>query len=549
MGLTPYPHQLEQSKSVSDAWGGGERNVLAVAPTGSGKTVIAAHKVSEHNGYSCTIAHRSELVSQLSIAYAQEEIPHNIIGPTSLIKNCVTLQMQKVGKSFFRPNADCTVASVDTLVRRMGAMGNWGKQQSLWVQDEAHHVQQANKWGRVLNLFPNAKGLGFTATTRRNDGHGLGAWNDGVFHAMVLGKDLRWHIDNGWLTDYAIYVIPNNLDLSKVKTGSDGDFVRAQAAAAVRKSTIMGDVVKHYIEHTYGKLGITFATDVSESQEIADKFNVAGVPAACIHAGTPAIERYKLLRKFENREILQLVNCDIFGEGFDLPAIEVCSFARPTASWALYVQQFGRALRKLEGKKVAYIFDHVGNVFRHFGPPDRPITHSLERAEKRVSSAQILMYKVCANPTCNRVYERFLKDCPFCGYAPKPVERSTPDYVEGDLEELSPAALRFLRGEIDKIDQSVESYRTQLFVKRCPPAGIIRHTRFHSERQAAQGHLRECIAVWAGVQRSKGRKDSESHKLFWLLFGVDVLTAQTYGPKEANDLTVAISKQLTGDSN
>jgi superfamily II DNA or RNA helicase len=35
----------------------------------------------------------------------------------------------------------------------------------------------------------------------------------------------------------------------------------------------------------------------------------------------------------------------LFGEGFDLPAIEVVSFARPTESFALFSQQFGRALR------------------------------------------------------------------------------------------------------------------------------------------------------------------------------------------------------------
>ena len=36
-----------------------------------------------------------------------------------------------------------------------------------------------------------------------------------------------------------------------------------------------------------------------------------------------------------------LVNVDLFGEGFDLPAIEIVIMARPTASFILYTQQFG----------------------------------------------------------------------------------------------------------------------------------------------------------------------------------------------------------------
>lgn len=544
MGVTLYPHQATQSQEIDAAWASGNRNVLAVAPTGAGKTVIAAHKIHEHPGPSCVIAHRQELVSQLSVAIAKEGIQHNIVGPSNVIKLCVNLHMQKIGRAYFNSDAKCTVAGVDTLLRRMGRLSGWGKSISLWVQDEAHHVQKKNKWGKVLDLFPNARGLGFTATPRRSDGHGLGEWNDGVFNTIVDGPNLRWLIKNRWLTDYTIYAPPNNLDLSAVPVGASGEFVADKAAVALHRSTVYGDVVKHYLSIAPGKLGVTFAPNVKDAQEIADKFNAAGVPAAMIHAGTPDRERYQLLQRYERREILQLVNVDIFGEGFDLPAIEVCSFARPTASWALYVQQFGRALRLMEGKERAIIIDHVGNVLRHGGPPDRLIKHTLERQEKTASANTVQLYKVCANPVCNKVYSRFLRECPYCGYYPVPAVRSGPDYVDGDLLELSPEALAFLRGEVDKVDQPADEYRTGLFVRRCPPDGIIRNVRLHEAHQAAQVPLRHKIALWGGAQRAIGRPDHESYRLFWLLFGTDVLTAQTLKPGAAAELTNRIHLQL-----
>jgi DNA repair protein RadD len=545
MGYTLYPHQQVLCNDVDDAWNAGYRNVLAVAFTGFGKTVLAAHHIHRHVGKSIVIAHRQELVSQLSIACAQEGIRHNIIGPKdgSLVRTCVKLQMQRVGSAFYHPDADCTVAGVDTLCQRRGSLVDWGKSISLWVQDEAHHVQKNNKWGRVLDLFPNARGLGYTATPKRTDGHGLAEWNDGVFHAMVQGPSPRWLINNDWLTDYTIYAPPNDLDMSKVKTGADGDFLRAQAAEAVRKSTVMGDVVEHYLRLAPGKLGVTFSPDVADAQEITDRFNAAGVPAVMICAKTSDSDRYQALRKFERRDILQLINVDIFGEGFDLPAIEVVSFARPTASWALYVQQFGRALRKMDGKDRAIIIDHVGNVLRHNGPPDQDIKYSLERAEKKTSSPPQL-YKVCGNPLCNRVYDRFRKVCPYCEYFTKPVLRSGPEYVDGDLEELSPEVLSHLRGKVDQVDADPEAYRAQLFVRRCPPAGIIRNVRNHTDRQAVQGVLRNRMEWWAGLQLRNGLSLAECDKMFYLQFGIDKLTAMTLNPEPAAELTENIYKQL-----
>jgi len=59
---------------------------------------------------------------------------------------------------------------------------------------------------------------------------------------------------------------------------------------------------------------------------------------------------------------MNLVNCDLFGEGFDAPAVEGVIMLRPTQSYSLYKQQFGRMLRKAEGKTHGILLDHVGNT-------------------------------------------------------------------------------------------------------------------------------------------------------------------------------------------
>jgi DNA repair protein RadD len=542
MQLRPY--QLDAKQSIYREWDTGVKNVLYVLPTGGGKTVTLSDIVHEHTGAACAIAHRQELVTQISLALARDGIRHRIIGPTSVVKLAVNIHMAEVGRSFYDPSAKVAVAGVDTLIRREAELKNWLLSVTLWLMDESHHPLIENKWGKAIEMFPNAKGLGVTATPIRADGKGLGRHADGNFDVMVEGPNMRDLINMGFLTDYRIFAPPSDLDLGTVQISAvTGDYNKDGLRKAVRKSHIMGDVVAQYLRIASGKLGITFATDVETATEIAARFNAAGVPAEVVSAKTPDAERVAILRRFKNRELQQLVNVDLFGEGFDLPAIEVVSMARPTQSYSLFAQQFGRALRILPGKEVAYIIDHVGNVVRH-GLPDARRVWSLDRREKRSREAPTDVIPVKACPQCTGVYERIYAVCPFCGFKPIAAPRSGPEQVDGDLCELDAATLALMRGEIAEIDKDAEQYRAELMAKRVPQIGQLALVKKHVEKQNTQAQLREAIAWWAGYQRAEGRPDSESYRRFFFAFGIDVMGAQALGTKEALDLTERINSHL-----
>lgn len=311
-------------------------NVMAVLPTGGGKTVLFAKILAEHVGAAVAIAHRQELVEQISLALAREGIRHRLIAPKHVIKRIVSLHMAELGSSFYQPGALVAVAGVDTLKSRSAELNGWLEQVTLVVQDEGHHVLTCNKWGKAFSMFPNARALLVTATPCRADGKGLGREHDGIVDVMVEGPDMRWLIDNNHLTDYRIFCPPSNLDLGEVTLAKDGDYNKIKLSAAVKQSSIMGDVVEHYLRIAPGKLGITFAPSVEIACEMAAKFTAASVPTEVVSGKTGSHERADILRRFRNREVLMLVNVDLFGEGFDLPAMEVVIFARPTQSFALY---------------------------------------------------------------------------------------------------------------------------------------------------------------------------------------------------------------------
>ena len=543
MRLRPYQAKTEQD--VYDAWAAGALNVMAVLPTGGGKTVLFSNIIKKHKGASVAIAHRQELVSQISLALARNGVKHRIIGPKNVIKEIVKEHMNEFGRNFYDPSSDVAVAGVDTLIRRTKQLAGWLAKVTLWVTDECHHIANGNKWMTACEMFPNAKGLGVTATPLRADGMGLGRHADGVFDVMVEGPSMRQLINAGYLTEYRITAPPADLDVSTVRvskaTGdyNTNDIIKAVSDSSLvahpEKSKVIGDVVQHYLKFTRGLLGVTFVPNLDIGQRVADEYIAAGIPAELVSSKSSSLERSAALTRFKSRQTLQLVNVDLFGEGFDLPAIEVVSMARPTASYGLYVQQFGRVLRLLEGKQYGWLIDHVGNVDRH-GLPDKPRMWSLDRREKKSTSpGDVTPTRTCLNVECLAVYERFMLSCPYCGHKPVPAERGAPAFVDGDLYELSPDVLAQMREEVEQVDmdmdQAVEQYAAELRSKNMHRTWVLGHVKKfrakHESRQNAVATLREVMAWWAGYHRADGRTDREIFKIFFIEFGVDWMTAQT----------------------
>jgi DNA repair protein RadD len=402
------------------------------------------------------------------------------------------------------------------------------------VVHNCHHILNDNKWGRAIGLFAHAHGCGVTATPVRADRKSLHVDQGGVFHDMVIGPTMRELINAGSLCDYRIFAPPQAIDVSNVKIGANGDFSQPGLREAAHKSKIVGDVVGHYLKLARGLRGIVFTVDVEQAVEVASAFTAAGIPAMAVSAKTPDLIRGEAIKKFRNGTLQVLVNVDLFGEGFDVPAVEVVQMARPTMSYGLYVQQFGRALRPLEGKTHGIIIDHVGNVRRH-GLPDAPRQWTLyaeERGKRGAVDPDVVPVTTCVE--CFAAFEAITRTCPFCGHTPEPQGRNRPEFVDGDLLELDPATLAQMRGEIERIDgpPQVPGHLDAIATRRLQ--------NVWRDRQEAQATLRQNIALWAGVWRDKGASDSEIYRRFFFRFGTDIATAQALNTADAQKLNERI---------
>lgn len=406
------PYQARAIDETRAAYKARHRAVLMVLPTGGGKTYTAStivHGASAKGNVTWWLTHRRELAAQASQTFHGLGIPHG------------TVQAGHVSN----PHACVQVASIQTIVRRLDAL----PAPDLIVFDESHHIGAAS-WSAIFNRFPRARVLGLTATPWRLDGVGLGNW----FTAMVLGPTTAELIAEGALSPYRLFA-PATPDLSGIAM-AQGDYQRGALAKAMDKPQIVGDAIGHYTRLCSGKRAVAFAAGVENSQHIAAQFRAAGIAAEHVDGAMSVDERDAAVERFRRGETLVLSNADLFGEGFDVPAIEAAILLRPTKSLSLHLQQVGRALRPCEGKSEAIILDHAGNSLTH-GLPDDDREWSLEDRERRKRAAPSeVSIKQCGN--CFFVHRPAPK-CPQCGTVYEVKARAI-EVVEGELAEVRKVA-------------------------------------------------------------------------------------------------------------
>lgn len=409
------PYQVKLVEEIRQAYRRGVRSVLAVAPTGAGKTICFAHiarQASLKGTSTCILVHRDTLLYQTSKALMLYGIDHGIIAP-----------------GYPRTDHRIQIASVQSLARRLDHY-RFG----FLVIDEAHHAT-ANTWKRILAAYPEAYVLGVTATPCRSDGQGLGS----MFQVLILGPSTKQLTALGYLSPATIYAPAKPLDLSMVSTLA-GDYNTHELADAMDRPTITGNAVAEYTKLAQGQPAVVFCVSIKHAESTAAIFQAAGYRSMAIHGDLPRASIQEALQDLAAGRLQVLAQCDLVNEGLDTPAIACGILLRPTQSLGLYIQQVGRCLRPFPGKSQAVILDHAGNCLRH-GLPDEPQSWTLEGRKRRRGEHVVPAVRQC--PQCYACHHP-APTCPQCGHTYK-VADMTPPQVDGTLTKVDLAAIQAAR--------------------------------------------------------------------------------------------------------
>lgn len=413
-----------QDACVNDlrqAYAAGSQAPLLVLPTGGGKTVVftyMATRAAEKGKRVLLLGHRRELIGQMSAALGRWNCPHGVISPDAKVSN-----------------APVQVGMVQTIANRINLDKQGRYKFDLVIIDEAHHATKNSTWGRVLQHNAGAKLLGVSATPCRLDGKGLGTHADGFFDRMVIGPTMPELIAMGNLVRPVVYAPAQSIDLTGVKK-SRGDFALGALAGAVDRAPIIGNAIKEYQQYADRRSAIAFTVTVEHAGHVVEQFKAAGYQAAVLTGSTPDKERARMIRDLGNGQLHVLASCNVVSEGTDIPAVFAAILLRPTESYALAMQQIGRALRPSSGKDRAIILDHADNVRRH-GLPTDEVEWSLDGLKRKKRKKTTAPTKICTGCRCHLALSA--RVCPECGTEVKGgAARGQLNSVAGELVEMSP---------------------------------------------------------------------------------------------------------------
>ena len=296
---------------------------LVVLSTGLGKTVIFSH--INRPGRMLILSHREELVHQpqryFNCSYGIERAEESSSGE------------------------DVISASVQTLIHRLEKFSP--DEFDIIIIDEAQH-STAPSYRKIIDYFNPRLLLGFTATPNRADKQYLGD----IYSKIIYNHNMKWGIENNYLSDIECFKINIGYDLSDVKIRM-GDFANNELADAVDIEECNKTIADIYKEYAIGQT-LIFAASVDHAYNIA-KY----IPGAEVITHTTE-NRSEILDRFKEGEIHCIINNLILTEGTDLPMIQTIIIARPTKNVSLYTQMCGRGSRLYPGKDKLRLIDCVG---------------------------------------------------------------------------------------------------------------------------------------------------------------------------------------------
>jgi superfamily II DNA or RNA helicase len=344
--MKPRDYQLAAIDAVHKDFNNGLRRLGISLPCALGKTVIISEmtrRVRQQRGTAVVLVHRDVLVDQ-TVRKLMNFVDHDDIGVVKASRNEV--------------HKPVIVASVQTLARsnRLDQL----RPPTLTLVDEAH-ISRSPTFDKVFEHFdtvPGGRGcmVGVTATWSRSDNKGLGD----IFEKISFKRSIKWAVDNKYIVPPNAIQLGGNIDLSEVRTGSDGDYVEKDAGEAVMIEDVRDAVVQGYHALAQGRSAALFAPTQASAEFFLQALHESGVKVAGYFATTKKKDRIWADHGYSTGAIKVLGTCTALSVGWDAPICDTILLVRPTKHAGTFIQIVGRAMRLWPGKKDALILDFVG---------------------------------------------------------------------------------------------------------------------------------------------------------------------------------------------
>ena len=309
------PGQVALLDKIDAAIAEGSRRIVAQAPTGFGKTIVAAHRLRLLQD-----AGRRAIIMVPALSLVDQTVEKLF---AEGVTNVGVIQASHPMTNSARP---IQVATPQSLQRR-----------EIPDADEIL-IDEVHKWFKIYPKlladprFADVPIIGLTATP----------WSKGLgkhFDRLIVGATTAQLIEDKHLSPFRSFA-PASPDLTGVRTMA-GDYHEGDLADAVNKAELVANVVETWQAQAQNRPTLCFAVDRAHAKHLQTQFQAAGVTAEYIDAYTEAFDRAAIAKRFHAGEVKVVCNVGCLTTGVDWD-VRCIILARPTKSEMLYVQMIGR---------------------------------------------------------------------------------------------------------------------------------------------------------------------------------------------------------------
>ncbi|HBD95938.1 MAG TPA: hypothetical protein DC057_17340 [Spirochaetia bacterium] len=339
--LFPY-----QQKAVSEILKH-EHSVL-VAPTGTGKTIMAINIIASRKKPTLILVHRSELIEQWT---------HQL---TSFLSDMEKKDIGVLGSGRKKLKGKIDIAMIQTLSKK-DELEDIIQQYDFIVIDECHHIP-AVSFEAVLNSFSAHYFLGLTATPQRKDG------DQAIIH-MQCGP-IRYEVPDVNAFDQDRLVIFRETPINDTIQNSRLEInqVWEEICNDKHRNELIASDVKNALEEE--RIPLILSDRKTHIENLLFFFQSIIPNETNIYTLTGD------LGKKARREIIQnikesikqkesfciLATGSLIGEGFDIPELNTLFLTMPISFKGRLIQFAGRLHRRSENGKEIQIYDYVDST-------------------------------------------------------------------------------------------------------------------------------------------------------------------------------------------
>lgn len=406
------PHQDRAVVALREALRAGSKRPMLAAPTGAGKTVLAAAliEMARNKGRRVVFCVPAiDLIDQTAREFWKEGIRE--------------IGVIQADHPMTDPSKPVQIASIQTLRRRVLPEAD------LVIIDEAHRISKFVEDWMTRDEWLDVPFIGLSATP----------WSKGLgrlYDRLIIAATTKQLIEQGYLSDFRVFA-PSKPDLSGVRMKM-GDYHEGDLSAVMCDRALTADIVQTWLSRAEGRPTLCFAVDRVHAQTLQAQFEAAGVRCGYVDGTHSREHREDVRKRFAAGEYEVVCNVGVLTTGVDWD-VRCIVLARPTKSEILFTQIVGRGLRTADGKDYCLILDHSDTTTRLGFVTD--IHHASlndgTMSEGSRSDAEREPPKPKECPKCRFVRAAGVPYCPNCGHVAE--KTSEVEVRDGDLVEVKSA--------------------------------------------------------------------------------------------------------------